>query len=237
MSFKDKNILVVGGSSGIGLSLINKLLAEGAHVYNVSRHASDQWAGDVSHLEYDIMGDISSLSAALPEVLHGVVYSVGSINLRPFNRLTEADFINDYRINVVGAALVVQQGLKALKTAQGASVVLMSSVAAKAGMSFHASIAAAKGGVEGLALSLAAELASQYIRVNVVAPSLTETPLAQNLLSTPEKKEAAAKRHPLGKFGQSSDIAAAVAFLLSDESSWVTGQVIGIDGGLGNLKG
>ena len=237
MSFKDKNILVVGGSSGIGLSLINKLLAEGAHVYNVSRHASDQWAGDVSHLEYDIMGDISSLSAALPEVLHGVVYSVGSINLRPFNRLTEADFINDYRINVVGAALVIQQSLKALKTAQGASVVLMSSVAAKAGMSFHASIAAAKGGVEGLALSLAAELASQHIRVNVVAPSLTETPLAQNLLSTPEKKEAAAKRHPLGKFGQSSDIAAAVAFLLSDESSWVTGQVIGIDGGLGNLKG
>jgi NAD(P)-dependent dehydrogenase (short-subunit alcohol dehydrogenase family) len=103
-------------------------------------------------------------------------------------------------------------------------------------MSYHASIAAAKSGVEGLALSLAAEFASQHIRVNVVAPSLTDTPLASNLLNTPEKYETSAKRHPLGRIGKPEDTASAISFLLDDESSWITGQVLGVDGGMGNLK-
>ncbi|WP_295650931.1 SDR family oxidoreductase [uncultured Mucilaginibacter sp.] len=236
MGFTGKNILVVGGSTGIGLALVKQLCGKGAKVYNASRHASAEWPDGVTHIELDVLCDVSALSEQLPEELHGLVYSVGSINLKPFHRLTKDDFLNDYRLNVVGAAEVIQQALKSLKNAPEAGIVLFSTVAAKAGMGFHASIAAAKSGVEGLALSLAAELAPSRIRVNVIAPSLTDTPLAAALLNTPEKREASAKRHPLGKFGMADDIAAAASFLLSEQSSWMTGQVIGIDGGLGKLK-
>lgn len=236
MNFTGKNILVVGGSTGIGLSLVNLLLQNGAKVYNISRMAGNEWTGPVGHIGLDILGDLTTLPSALPEQLHGLVYSVGSINLKPFSRLSEDDFLNDYKLNVLGAVKVIQQSLKSLKAAQGASVVLISSVAAKTGMGFHSSISAAKGAVEGMALALAAEFVPHKITVNVVAPSLTDTPMAGNLLSTPEKKEASAKRHPLGRYGTPNDISSAIAFLLSDDSSWMTGQVIGIDGGLGKLK-
>jgi NAD(P)-dependent dehydrogenase (short-subunit alcohol dehydrogenase family) len=236
MNFQEKNILVVGGSSGIGLSLIKLLDENSAQVYTVSRSVSNEWPNGIKHLPLDITGDIDALTGFLPDKIHGLVYSVGSINLKPFNRLKEEDFLNDYRLNVLGAARVIQQSLGQLKNSAGASVVLISSVAAKIGMPYHASISAAKSAVEGLALSLAAELAMHQIRVNVVAPSLTDTPMAQNFLSSPEKREVSAKRHPLLKYGQPEDISQAIAFLLSDESSWVTGQVIGIDGGLGKLK-
>jgi 3-oxoacyl-[acyl-carrier protein] reductase len=236
MNFQGKKFLVVGGSSGIGLSLVNLLLEKGAEVFNISRTASNEWKGNIQHISLDILADLTSLQPQLPEKLDGLVYSIGSINLKPFNRFTEDDFINDYKINVVGAAKVIQQALKSLKNAGASSVVLMSSVAARTGMSFHTSIAAAKSGVEGLALSLAAELAPQGIRVNVIAPSLTDTPMAQNLLNTPEKKEASAKRHPIGRYGNPEDISNAIAFLLSTESSWITGQVIGVDGGMSKLK-
>ncbi|WP_428331479.1 SDR family NAD(P)-dependent oxidoreductase [Mucilaginibacter sp.] len=236
MNFQGKNILVVGGSSGIGLSLVKLLKSNNAAVYVISRSKPADLPEGVAHLQADITGNLDAVASFLPDQLHGLVYSVGSINLKPFNRLTEDDFLNDYRINVLGAARIIQQALKQLKNAGSASVVLISSVAAKTGMPYHASIAAAKGAVEGMALSLAAELAMQQIRVNVVAPSLTDTPLAQNLLSSPEKREASAKRHPLAKYGQPEDISQAVAFLLANESSWITGQVIGIDGGLGKLK-
>ncbi|MDN3584635.1 SDR family NAD(P)-dependent oxidoreductase [Mucilaginibacter flavus] len=236
MNFEGKNIVVAGGSSGIGLSLVKLLSNQKAQVYVISRTGSDEWPHSVKHLALDINGNPDALAGFLPDQVHGVVYSIGSINLKPFNRLTEDDFLNDYRINVVGAVKVIQQSLKQLKNAGEASIVLISSVAAKSGMPYHASISAAKSGLEGLALSLAAELAAQHIRVNVIAPSLTDTPMAQNLLSTPEKREASAKRHPLGKFGLPDDISQAAAFLLSDESGWMTGQVIGIDGGLGKLK-
>lgn len=236
MEVKDKNILVVGGSSGIGLALVKLLTANGAQVYNVSRKSAESWPEGVKHLQADVTGDVNGIASFLPEQLHGLVYSVGSINLKPFGRLTADDFLQDYRLNVLGAVNVLQQSLKALKAAQGASVVLMSSVAAGAGMSFHASIASAKGAVEGLALALAAELASVHIRVNAVAPSLTDTPLAQALLATPEKQEASAKRHPLSRYGKPEDIAQAIAYLLSADSSWVTGQVLGVDGGLGKLR-
>lgn len=236
MDLSGKNILVVGGSSGIGLSLIDLLDKGGAAVYNVSRSISKQWPAGVHHLPFDISADISSLGPLLPETLHGLVYSVGSINLKPINRISEDDLIQDYLINVVGAVKIIQQSLKSLKNAGGSSVVLIGSVAAKTGMGFHASIAAAKGGLQGLALSLAAELASQNIRVNVISPSLTDTPLAQHLLSTPEKRESSAKRHPLGRIGVPGDIAAGIVFLLSDNSAWMTGQIIGLDGGIGSLK-
>jgi 3-oxoacyl-[acyl-carrier protein] reductase len=236
MNLEGKNILVVGGSSGIGLSLTKRLSNEGATIYNISRTASADWRDGVHHLPLDVLTDVSPIANFVPEHLHGLVYSAGSINLKPFTRLTEDDFLNDYKINVIGAVKVLQQAMKALKAAQNASVVLISSVAARSGMSYHGSIAAAKGAVEGLALSLAAELAPNHIRVNVIAPSLTDTPLAHNLLNTPERKEASNKRHPLGKYGSPEDISSVIAFLLSGESSWMTGQVIGIDGGLGKLK-
>ena len=236
MDFKGKNILVVGGSSGIGLSLVKILQKNDAAVYVISRSEILDLPEGVKHLQADVTADLASLSSFLPDQLHGLVYSVGSINLKPFQRLSAEDFLSDYRINVLGAALTIQWALKSLKNAAGASVVLISSVAAKTGLPYHASISAAKGAVEGLALALAAELASQQIRVNVVAPSLTDTPMAQNLLSTPEKREASAKRHPLAKYGQPEDISQAISFLLSDHSSWITGQIIGIDGGMGSLK-
>ncbi|GGC13217.1 SDR family NAD(P)-dependent oxidoreductase [Dyadobacter sediminis] len=236
MTFNGKNILVVGGSSGIGLSLVKFLFGNGASVYVISRSKPADLPESVSHLQADVTGDLEAISNFLPEQLHGLVYSVGSINLKPFNRLTADDFLNDYRINVLGAAQIIQHAMKQLKNAAGASVVLISSVAANTGLPYHASISAAKGAVQGLAISLAAELAGQKIRVNLVAPSLTDTPMAQNLLSSPEKREASAKRHPLAKYGQPEDISKAIAFLLSDDSNWITGQIIGVDGGLSRLK-
>ncbi len=236
MDFKDKNILVVGGSSGIGLSLVNMLASQGAQVYNASRTRSEDWPESLIHIPLDVLTDLDLLAEQLPENLHGLVYAVGSINLKPFSRYTEDEFINDYKLNVIGAARTIQLAYKSLRKSGASSIVLLSSVAAKTGMPYHASIAAAKGGVESLALSLAAEFASQNIRVNVVAPSLTDTPLAGNLLNTPEKREASAKRHPLGRIGKPEDIASAISFLLSDASGWISGQVIGIDGGMGKLK-
>jgi 3-oxoacyl-[acyl-carrier protein] reductase len=236
MSLKNKNILVVGGSSGIGLALIKHLAVQEVNIYNISRNPSDEWPEGINHIQADVLGDLSNIEAQLPEQLHGLVYSVGSINLKPFQRLSREDFLNDYKINVLGATDIIHLSLKALKASGDASIVLYSSVAAKAGMPFHASIASAKAAIEGLTLSLAAEFSSFKIRVNAIAPSLTDTPLAKNLLSTEEKKEASAKRHPLNRIGAPDDIALATQFLLSDHSGWVTGQVIGIDGGLSTLK-
>ena len=236
MDFKGKNILVVGGSSGIGLTLLNMLASQGAQLYNASRTKCEDWPDGLIHIPVDVLSNLDLLAEQLPANLHGLVYAVGSINLKPFSRYTEDDFINDYKLNVTGAARSIQLAYRSLRNSGEASIVLISSVAAKTGMPYHASIAAAKGGVEGLALSLAAEFASQNIRVNVVAPSLTVTSLAGNLLNTPEKREASAKRHPLGRIGKPEDIASAISFLLSAESGWISGQVLGIDGGMGNLK-
>lgn len=236
MSFENKNILIAGGSSGIGLSLVNMLVKQGAIVYVISRNPSTAWHPGVTHLAADVTGSLENITALLPEVLHGFAYCVGSITLKPFNRLTDDDFLKDYHLNVIGAAKILRLCIAALKKAAGASVVLTSSVAAQTGMPYHASIAAAKSGVEGLTMSLAAELAPLQIRVNAVAPSLTDTPMANALLNTAEKREASAKRHPLGKIGQPDDVSEAIAFLLSDNSTWVTGQIIGIDGGMGKLK-
>ena len=236
MNFEEKNILVAGGSSGIGLSTVQLLSQSGANVYVVSRNVPAEVVAGVKYIAADVTSNLDAITTSLPEMIHGLVYSIGSINLKPFNRLTQQDFLTDYSLNVLGAVNLIQLCLKQLKSAGGSSIVMVSSVAASLGMPYHASISAAKGAVEGLALSLAAEMAGQNIRVNVVAPSLTDTPMAQNLLSTPEKKEASAKRHPLGRFGKPEDISEAIAFLLSDQSSWITGQVIGIDGGMGKLK-
>ena len=230
------NYLIVGGTSGIGLELTTELLNQGHTVYVVARTNRNLPSSD--NLIF-IEGDASTKEfalAGLPDVLHGVAYCPGSINLKPFNRFTDDDFLAEYNLNVLGAVRTLRQAVNALKAAQGASVVLFSTVAAQTGMPFHASIASAKAAVEGLARSLAAEYAAANIRFNCIAPSLTDTPLAEKLLSTPEKREASAKRHPLNKVGTPADMAQAALYLLSPQSGWVTGQTLAIDGGMAKLR-
>jgi 3-oxoacyl-[acyl-carrier protein] reductase len=234
MSFENKNILIVGASSGIGLELASQLQSQKANLFLASRNKPDL-SGDFEYISLDVL-EFSDELDSLPEELHGIAYCPGSINLKPFQSLKPADFVKDFELNTVGAAKVIQACLKRLKKAKGSSIVLYSTVAANAGLSFHASVAAAKGALQGLALSLASELASAKIRVNIAAPSLTDTPLAKNLLSTDDKKEASNKRHPIGRYGTPEDMANLSAFLLSDQSSWITGQIIGVDGGMGNLR-
>lgn len=232
--FFNKNFLIIGASSGIGNVIAQQLLEQKGTVYSASRHKPSNL--DVPHFEFDASAPNLSFISELPDVLHGVVYCPGTINLKPFQRLSQADFLHDFQVNVLGAIAILQATNTQLRKAKGASVVMFSTVAVKVGLGFHASVAASKGAIEGLGKSLSAEWAASQIRVNVIAPSLTDTPLASQLLSTPEKQEASNKRHPLGRFGAATDSANLATFLLSDAASWMTGQVIGVDGGLGNLR-
>ncbi len=228
-----KHYLIVGGSSGIGLELTNDLLKKGHQVTVLSRTEGEWTSSDqLNHITYDIK-DPQVID--LPTPLDGFAYCPGSINLKPFHRLKRVDFQADLDINLLGAIETLQMALPALKKADKASVVFFSTVAVQQGMGFHASIAAAKGAIEGLTRSLAAELAPK-IRVNCIAPSIVNTPLAGKLLSTPEKTEASAKRHPLASVGQPEDISGMAAFLLSEASTWMTGQILHVDGGLSSVK-
>jgi len=231
----NKTYLIAGGSSGIGLALVKKLTAAGHHVTVISRTGGNL-AGlpNVTHLQKDLLTDDIS-DSELPDALDGAAYCPGSINLKPFRSLKPDAFLEDFNINLLGAVKVLQAAHKALKKAGHPSVVLFSTVAVGQGMPFHASVAAAKGAVEGLARSLAAEWAPN-IRVNCIAPSLTDTPLAARLLSSDEKKEAAGTRHPLKRVGTAEEIASFAHFLLSQESGWMSGQVIGLDGGMSTLR-
>ncbi len=231
-----RNIVIVGAGKGIGLATAS-LLHQQDHLYTISRTPTLELDSlNTQYHQLDVSRDSLDQLSDLPEVIHGLVYCPGSINLKPFNRLTVDDFTKDFHQNVLGAVLLIQKLLPNLKKANGASIVLFSTVAAKLGMPFHASIAASKAAVEGLAKSLAAEFAAFKIRVNVIAPSLTDTPLAGVLLNSDEKKEAAGKRHPLQRVGTADEMGKMVVFLLSENSSWTTGQIIGVDGGLGSLK-
>jgi len=227
-----KNILVIGGSSGIGKSLVEKLLLDGNSVYTACRNTDQVPVG--AETQYLDVTNFDSSTLDLPEVLHGLVYCPGTINLKPFHRITIEEFQHEFNVNYFGAVKIIQATLKALK-AGSASVVLYSTVAVTQGMPFHAGIASAKGAIEGLAKSIAAEYAPT-IRVNVVAPSLTNTSLAEKLLSNEQKIEASAQRHPLKRVGSSNDLAEITKFLLSDNASWITGQVIGVDGGMSAIR-
>lgn len=230
-----KNIVIIGCGQGIGFSAA-KILSENHNIIGISKTENPE----VENLNIDfhlmdiLSGNLDEID--FPDVIDGLVYAPGSINLKPFNRLSVDDFKNDFEINVLGAVKTVQKLLPRLKKSETASVILFSSVAAKLGMPFHTSISASKSAVEGLTKSLAAELSAQKIRVNAIAPSLTDTNLASQLLSTPEKREASGKRHPLQRVGNSDEIAKMVEFLLSENSSWITGQIIGIDGGMSNIR-
>ena len=228
----EKNILLIGGSTGIGLEIANQLVKEN-NVIVASRNKGEL-NDDIKHLEFDVLKDnIEDLD--LPEKIHGLVYCPGSINLKPFKMLKHKDFEEEMNLNFLSLIKVVQGVMPKLKEAENASLVFFSTVAVKVGMPFHTSVAAAKGAIEGFAKSLAAEYAPT-LRVNVIAPSLTDTPLAEKLLSNDSKKEKMSERHPLKRVGNAKDIANAATFLLSDENSWITGQIIGVDGGLSTLN-
>jgi len=228
--------LVVGGSTGIGKEIVKLLVERGHDVQIASRSATSRQLPTAGVSVHDV--DATNPKADwsfLPEHLDGLVYCGGTINLRPFKRLSNEEFIHDYTVNVLGAVNTIQASLKSLKNVNNASIVLFSSVAAQRGLNFHASIAAAKGAVVGLTKSLSAELAPQ-IRVNCISLSLTDTPLAEPLLNNERKQEASNARHPLQRYGQSTDAAEAALYFLESKSSWVTGQILGVDGGMGTIQ-
>jgi NAD(P)-dependent dehydrogenase (short-subunit alcohol dehydrogenase family) len=231
-----RNIVLIGGTTGIGKALKENLEKTDVHLYIASRSATSRLkSGDnVTVADIDATDDSADWSF-LPEEIHGMVYLGGSINLKPFQRLSNKDFIEDFNVNVIGAVNTIQASLPGMKKAESAAIVLLSTVAVQKGLTFHASVAAAKGGVEGLIRSLSAELAPT-IRVNGIALSLTDTPMADRLLSNDSKKEAGKKRHPLKRYGKPEDISEAVAFLLGEKASWITGQILGVDGGMSTIQ-
>ena len=227
--------LVVGASSGIGRALATQLVESGHQVY--ATYYKNEITSSNSKLSFhhlNVLDENLSIDF-LPDEINGIVYCPGSINLKPFSRLKSEDFMSDYQLQLIGAVKMIQAVIPKLKDANNPSIVLFSTVAVQSGLNFHSLVASSKGAIEGLTRALAAELAPK-IRVNCVAPSLTDTPLAASLLNTDQKKEANALRHPLKRIGSATDIANMAEFLLSDKSGWITGQILHVDGGMGSIK-
>jgi 3-oxoacyl-[acyl-carrier protein] reductase len=226
----NKTFLFAGASSAVAQALLVQLDGDNVLALSTKADVSAHYSAHFQVVDYS--------KNSLPDIdvpIDGLVYFPGSINLRPFNRISEDDFLAEYKLNALGAASVIQKYLPNLKKSAAASIVLISTVAAAQGMPFHASISMAKSAIEGLTLALAAEFAPT-IRVNAVAPSLTQTPLAEKLINSPEKMEASNKRHPLKRVGQAEDIANAIHFLLSEKSAWMTGQIVKVDGGMSTIR-
>ena len=228
--------VIAGGSRGIGLDLVRSL-ADSATGIEVWSRSPDELAVSptVRHIPCDFT-DPAPLPEP-PEAIAGAVYCPGTVNLKSFRALSEEDFRRDWELNLLGAVRFLKAVGPRMAGVDGnpASVVLFSTVAVGQGMAMHSSVAAAKGAVEGLVRSLAAEWAPK-VRVNAVAPALVDTPLVERMLSTPEKRAAMDARYPLKRVGTPSDAAAAARFLLSADSGWITGQVIGLDGGLSTVR-
>lgn len=226
------NYIIAGASSGIGLELARLLIEKGHTVYALSRtpgplHGNDRYI----HLYHDFL-----THDPLPDIAaetSGIAYCPGSIILKPFARISKEDIDNSYILNAGGALSFSQRYLANLKWADSPSIVFFSSVAVQTGIPFHTAVAMAKGALEGLTRAMAAELAPK-IRVNAVAPSLTDTPLAAGLLSTGAKIEAARARHPLESVGTAKEIAT-IAYHLLTQYTWVTGQVFNVNGGFGTV--
>jgi NAD(P)-dependent dehydrogenase (short-subunit alcohol dehydrogenase family) len=235
--------IIYGGAGGIGSALARRLRARGHDVHLVGRDAGRLAAlADAigaTHAVADVADReaLARATLAAGSRLDGLAYCIGSINLKPLGRLTDADFLRDFELNALGAARAVQAALPALKASEGASasILLMSSVAVAQGFPAHASVSMAKGAVEGLTVALAAELAPR-IRVNCIAPSLTRTPLAVGLTGSETMASAIAALHPIPRLGEPDDVAALGALLLDSEAGWITGQIIGVDGGRSMLR-
>ncbi|WP_299061968.1 SDR family oxidoreductase [uncultured Polaribacter sp.] len=223
-------ILVIGGSKGIGNAIINSLVEENS-VINISRTAPLLTHTNLTHFNCDVLSD------ELPNIeeIDAIIYCPGSINLKPISRLKLEDFRNDFEINVIGAVKVIQQYLPILKKGNKPSILLFSTVAAKLGMPFHASVAAAKSAVEGLTKSLGAELAPT-IRVNAIAPTVTDTELASKLLRNERMIESITERHPLKKYLDPKEVADMATFLISDKASSISGQIFELDCGIVSFK-
>ncbi len=230
-----KNYLIVGASSGIGKQLAQNLAASGNQVYGT--YFNNPVTNSENGLTYSYLNvlDEELNMEFLPEDLDGIVYCPGSINLKPFARIKPEEFTSDFDLQVVGAIKVIQAVLPKLKASETASIVLFSTIAVQLGFNFHTQVSVSKGAVEGLTRALAAELAPN-IRVNCIAPSITDTPLASRILSSEDKKEANAQRHPLKQIGKPENIADMAQFLLSEKASWISGQIFHVDGGLSALK-
>jgi NAD(P)-dependent dehydrogenase (short-subunit alcohol dehydrogenase family) len=236
-------ILVLGGSGGIGGALAKRLVEAGRLVHLLARDRArlEEVAAQLGGVPYSVcdVTDATALAGAVGSVatasgLSGLAYCVGSIVLKPLKRITADDAEAAFRLNALGALVAVQAAEPALRASRG-SVVLFSTVAASAGFPNHAAIAMAKGAVEALTRSLAADLAPD-VRVNCVAPSLTRTPLAASLTASEAVAKSIAALHPLGRLGEAEDIAAAAAFLLGEDSGWITGQVLAVDGGRSSVR-
>jgi 3-oxoacyl-[acyl-carrier protein] reductase len=223
--------LFAGASSAMAKATAILLINKGHQVIGISTHEVDGIYNKLYPIEKYGFGQFPIIETSLD----GIIYFPGTINLKPIGRLSEIDFKQDYEINALGAAAFVQAYLPQLKKSDQASIVFISSVAAQMGMPFHSSIAMAKGALEGLTKSLAAELAPS-VRVNCIAPSLVDTPLGSKFLGSPEKIEQMEKRNPMRKVGTINDMAEALSFLLLPTSAWLTGQVIALDGGMGTIK-
>jgi NAD(P)-dependent dehydrogenase (short-subunit alcohol dehydrogenase family) len=228
------NFLVVGASSGIGKAIAWQLAGEGHQVF-ATYHKNPIEAAQHMHPHFLNVLDEQSDFSFLPESLDGIAYCPGSINLKPFARIPVTDFTQDFNLQVGGAIKAIQAALPALKNNGKSSILLFSTVAVQIGLNFHTQVATSKGAIEGLTKALSAELAPA-IRVNCIAPSLTNTPLAATLLNTEQKVEANAVRHPMKRVGTVDDIASMACFLMSEKASWITGQIIHVDGGMGSIK-
>ena len=225
-----KKILVIGGSKGIGKAIIASLI-EKNNIINLSRTPPSLAHENLTHYNCDILTD------ELPQLdaVDTLIYCPGSINLKPISRLKLEDFRADFEINVVGAVKAIQQYLPLLKRGNIPSILLFSTVASKLGMPYHASVAAAKSGVEGLVKSLGAELAPT-IRVNAIAPTVTDTDLASKLLRNERMIDSITERHPLKKFLNPTEVADMAAFLTSDSASSISGQIFQMDCGIVSFK-
>jgi NAD(P)-dependent dehydrogenase (short-subunit alcohol dehydrogenase family) len=225
--------IIVGASSGIGFQLAKNLSEKEHTIYALNRNKVDLDSIPNCHFhEVDIAMEIPNFPN-IEGAIDGLIYCPGTINLKPFRALKSEDFLNEYQINFLGAVKSIKQYLPNLQLSESPSIVLFSTVAVQTGMSFHASIASAKGAIEGLTRSLAAEFAPK-IRVNAIAPSLTATPLADKLINNESKLKASEDRHPLKKIGSSSDMSQAVEFLLN--ANWMTGQIMHVDGGMSSVR-
>lgn len=234
-------VLIFGGTGGIGAALARRLRAQGRSVHLAARNEANlktlasEIGASWTVCDVNDPAAIQKAVADAGEGLSGLAYAVGTINLKPVARLSDADFEQDFRVNALGAVRAVQAALPVFKKQDSASVLLFSTVAVAQGFTAHASVAMAKGAIEGLTLALAAEL-SPKVRVNCIAPSLTKTDLAKALTANETMANAIAQMHALQRLGEADDIAPLGALLLSPDAGWITGQIIGIDGGRSTLR-